>query len=117
MPRNTILSASNHARAHPEELSAVLIPRDGIDWSTLAEYPWLEEELPWGRSRAQAALTAGDGAIPFLFVTNGTHQARLSLKRYQPFRPGPSDLDNPRRERIRSAACREDRFGLATEVR
>jgi hypothetical protein len=74
---------SRYGRAHPEELSAVLISRDGIDWWTLAEYPWLEEELSWGRSRAQAALTAGDGTIPFLFVTPIYTKEGFVTYRYQ----------------------------------
>jgi hypothetical protein len=74
---------SRYGRARPEEFSAVLISREGIDWWTLAEYPWLEEQLSWGRSRAQAALTAGDGAIPFLFVTPRHTKEGFVTYRYQ----------------------------------
>lgn len=70
-------------RAAPEPTATVWISREGRDWWVLDEFPWLEKEYAWGRSRAQAAVTAGCGPDGYLFVTPISTQQGFVTYRYR----------------------------------
>jgi len=84
--QSTVYEPDSEYTTHlwPDPAAEVWISREGLDWHILDAFPWKEEELSWGRSRAQAALVGScDAGQPYLFVTPRFTEDGLVTYRYR----------------------------------